>query len=327
MALRIINESQVREILTMADCIPLMREALQRLSAGTASMLLRSAMWLPDKRGLLGMMPAYDTEQQIMGIKVVSVFPGNYDTDYDSHQGGVLLFETGNGRPLAFVDGSAVTAVRTAAVSAVATDLLAGEEAGDLALLGSGTQARMHLEALQLVRRIRRIRVWSMPEEHARQFADAAEKEYGIRIEVMPTAREAVDGADIICTLTPAGDPILHSDWIADGVHINAVGSCTPAAREIDTELVVRSSMFVDHRESTFKEAGDFIIPRSEGAIDDSHILGEIGDVLSGTIEGRRRSGEITLFESLGLGIEDLAAVRFVYRRAQELGVGTVIDW
>ncbi len=327
MAITIINESQVRELLTMSECVELMKMALKDLSQGTAHMPLRSAMWLPDKKGLLGMMPAYNISENVMGIKVVSVFPGNFNTAFDSHQGGVMLFETNNGRPLALIGGSSITAIRTAAVSAVATDLLARKDARNLAILGSGTQARMHLEALKLIRDIHRVRVWSLPQKHANQFADKAQKELGINIEVMQSAQEAVQGADIICTLTPASDPILQGGWISNGAHINAVGSCTPTAREIDTQTVVMSRLFVDHRESTRNEAGDFIIPRNEGAITDDFIQGEIGEVLLGHTKGRQNEIEITLFESLGLGVEDLTAVRFIYDKALKMGIGSTVSW
>jgi len=327
MALTIINERQVIGLLSMPACIDIMKEALTSLSQGSANMPLRSAMWLPERKGLLGMMPAYNTDTGMMGIKVVSVFPGNYDTEFDSHQGGVMLFETTNGRPLALVDGSAITAIRTAAVSAVATDLLARKDAGDLAILGSGTQARHHLEALLQVRKIRRVRVWSLPLEHAQQFADSAGEKHHLDIEVMSTAEKAVDGADIICTLTPASKPILKGAWIAKGAHINAVGSCTPVAREIDTDTVVRSRLYVDHRESTLHEAGDFIIPRNEGAVGDDHILGEIGNLLLGEVDGRTGDDEITLFEALGLGVEDLSVVRYLYHKALENNIGTTVEW
>ncbi len=327
MALTVINEGQVIDLLSMPACIDLMKEALSSLSQGRANMPLRSAMWLPERKGLLGMMPAYNIDTGTMGIKVVSVFPDNYDTEFDSHQGGVMLFETTNGRPLALVDGSAITAIRTAAVSAVATDLLSRKDAGDLAILGSGTQAKQHLEALLQVRKIRRVRVWSLPLDHAQQFADSAGEKHNLDIEVMPTAQEAVDGADIICTLTPASKPILKGAWIAKGAHINAVGSCTPVAREIDTDTVVRSRLYVDHRESTLHEAGDFIIPRNEGAVGDDHILGEIGSLLLGEVEGRTGDDEITLFESLGLGVEDLSVVRYIYHKALENNIGTTVEW
>lgn len=326
MEVLIISQSQVQKLLPMKECINVMEEALKALARDNAHMPMRSAMWLPDKAGLLGMMPAFIGGSKVMGIKIVSVFPGNHGTEYDSHQGAVMLFETKHGKPLAIVDASSITAIRTAATSAVATDLLARKDAGDLAVLGSGIQARGHLEAIMLVRRIRRVRVWSLPLDDARQFAGHMSKRHGITVEPVETARAAVQGADIICTTTPASEPILFGDWIMDGAHINAVGSCAPQTRELDTDAVAKSRLFVDRREAALNEAGDFLIPKKEGAIGDDHILGEIGDILVGDLDGRKSESEITLFKSLGLAVEDLASAQYVYRRALERHIGTSVE-
>ena len=237
-----------------------------------------------------------------------------------------MLFEPVHGRLLAIVDATAITSIRTPSVTGVATRLLAQPEAGDLALLGSGTQARGHLKAMRLVRNIRRVRVWSRPIEHARRFAEEESRSQNIAIEVMPTAEEAVTGADLICTVTSALDPILKGEWITPGAHINAVGSSIPHARELDTAAVVRSKLFVDRRESALAESGDFLFPKNEGAIDETHIRGEIGDVLLGRSEGRTSPKEITLFKSLGLAVEDLAAASHVFRKAEKLDAGRWIE-
>ena len=326
MEILVISQSQVQELLPMKECLNVMEEVLKALARDNAHMPMRSAMWLPDKVGLLGMMPAFIGGSKVMGIKIVSVFPGNHGTEYDSHQGAVMLFETEHGKPLAIVDASAITAIRTAATSAVATDLLARKDAGDLAILGSGVQARGHLEAIMLVRRIRRVRVWSLPLDDARLFAGHMSKRHGIKVEPVETARAAVQGADIICTTTPAPEPVLFGDWIMDGAHINAVGSCAPQARELDTDAVAKSRLFVDRREATLNEAGDFLIPKKEGAIGDDHILGEIGDILVGDLDGRKSESEITLFKSLGLAVEDLASAHYVYRKALERHIGTSVE-
>lgn len=326
MKVLIINQSEVQKLLPMQECIELMVEALKTVARGDAILPLRSAMWLPDKVGLLGMMPAYMKNPEIMGLKVTSVFPGNQGTEYESHMGAVMLFETKHGQLLAIIDGSEITAIRTAATSGVATKLLAREDAGDLAILGSGTQAQRHLEAILLVRQIRRVRVWSLPLEHARQFAEREARRHGIIVEAMETAQTAVEGADIICTTTPSPDPILFGEMVSDGVHINAVGSCSPMTRELDTAAVVKSRLFVDKRESTLNEAGDFLIPRSEGIIGDEHIVGEIGDILSGRIEARKSEDEITLFKSLGLGVEDLASAAHIYQKALERSIGISVE-
>jgi alanine dehydrogenase len=310
-----VNHKEVEQWLPMGECMDVMAETLKMLSRGNAVNPLRHAMWLPDKSGLIGMMPAYLGDTEVMGLKAISVFPGNHTTDYDSHQGTVILFETVNGRLLALMDASKITAIRTAAVSGVATRLLAREDASDLAILGSGVQAETHLEAMRIARQITGVRVWSQQFDHAQKFADQASAGNGIPISAFETVKEAVDGADIICTVTSATEPILQGDWISPGTHINAVGSSVAFARELDTAAVVKSKLFVDRRESTLNEAGDFLFPKKEGAIDDGHIRGEIGDILLDRIGGRASSEEITLFKSLGLAAEDVAAAHYIYQK------------
>ena len=326
MEVQIINQAEVQKLLTMEACIDVMREALTTLAKGDAIQPLRSALRLPQKVGVLGMMPAYLGNPPVMGTKVISVFPGNIGTQYDSHQGAVMLFDTTHGQLLAIIDASEITAVRTPAASAVATEILAREDATDLALLGSGTQARGHLEAMLLVRPIHRVRVWSLPLDHSRQFAAHESQRHGITVEHMDTAQEAVEGADIICTTTSAREPVLIGKWIADGAHINAIGASNPFSRELDTEAVLRSRMFVDRLESAINEAGDFLFPKKEGAIKDDHIQGEIGDILLGKIPGRQSQQEITLFKALGLAVEDVAAAHHVYQLAIKKGVGTSVE-
>jgi ornithine cyclodeaminase/alanine dehydrogenase-like protein (mu-crystallin family) len=310
-----VNHKEVEQWLPMGECMDVMAETLKMLSRGNAVNPLRHAMWLPDKSGLIGMMPAYLGDTEVMGLKAISVFPGNHTTDYDSHQGTVILFETVNGRLLALMDASKITAIRTAAVSGVATRLLAREDASDLAILGSGVQAETHLEAMRIARQITGVRVWSQQFDHAQKFADQASAGNGIPISAFETVKEAVDGADIICTVTSATEPILQGDWISPGTHINAVGSSVAFARELDTAAVAKSKLFVDRRESTLNEAGDFLFPKKEGAIDDGHIRGEIGDILLDRIGGRASSEEITLFKSLGLAAEDVAAAHYIYQK------------
>lgn len=326
MQVLIINQSEVPQLLPMDECIDVMEKALKALAEGDAILPLRPVMWLPEKVGALGMMPSYLGVIQSFGLKVVSVFPGNHGTEYDSHQGAVLLFEAKNGRLLALMDSSSITAIRTAAVSGVATKLLARADAHDLAILGSGVQAQTHLEAMLRVRPVKRVRLWTRNAEHARAFAEREGQRHNITIEVMPSVETAVTGADLICTVTAAPEPILKGDWLAPGTHINAVGSSVPFTRELDTAAVVKSRMFVDRRESTINEAGDFLFPKKEGAITDDHIQGELGEMLLGKIQGRQSDDEITLFKSLGLAIEDLAAAYHVYRRATKHNLGLSVE-
>ncbi|MEO5616708.1 MAG: ornithine cyclodeaminase family protein [Candidatus Eisenbacteria bacterium] len=329
-----LNEHAVHELLDMRACIQLMHDALSTMARGDAVLPLRSMVRLPDGSGILGLMPGYLGEPRSFGLKVVTVMPGNHGTEYDSHQGVVMLFGIEHGEPLAILDASAITAIRTAAASAAATDVLAQADAGDLALIGSGTQARSHLHAMRAVRPLRRVRVWSRTYANAEQFAREqgavlAERSDSAApvIEVCSTVEDAVDGADLICTTTSAKEPVLLGRWLASGTHVNAVGACFAASRELDTEAVARSRFFTDCRESCLAEAGDFRLPRLEGAIPEAHLLGELGDVFLGRLAGRTGPEDITVYESLGIALEDLAAAHFLLRRARESGAGTWLEW
>lgn len=321
----IVNQKEVPQLLPMIECIEVMEASLKALAQGQAILPLRPILRIPGGN-LFALMPSYLGSIQAVGAKVISVFPGNHGTQYDAHQGVVLVFDTEHGCLRAIVDATSITAIRTPAVSAVATRLLAPPEAADLAIIGAGTQARGHLEAMLAVRPIRRVRVWSLPETQAQEFARSQSGRFGIQVEAVESAREAVEGAEIICTTTSAREPILRGEWLSPGTHINAVGSSIPQARELDTDAVVRSRLFVDRRESTLNEAGDFLFPKQEGAIGDDHIRGEIGEILVGAVQGRQSAEEITLFKSLGLAIEDLAAAQHVYLKAQEKGMGIWVE-
>ena len=316
-----VNEAGVKELLPMGECVALMREALATFARGDAVLPLRSLVRLPDGSGLLGLMPGYLGEPKSFGLKVVSVMPGNHGTPYDSHQGVVMLFGLEHGEPLAIVDATAITAIRTAAASGAATDALAKSDAGDLAIIGSGAQARTHLEAMRAVRKLRRVRVWSRSRPNAERFARETD------VEVSASPEEAVRGADLICTTTASKDPVLQGAWVAPGAHVNAVGACFPASRELDADLVKRSRFYTDCRESCVNESGDFLIARKEGAIGDAHLLGELGEVLIGKVAGRTSPQDITVYESLGIALEDLASAQFIHRRAIETGAGTWLEW
>ena len=316
-----VNEAGVKELLPMGECVALMREALATFARGDAVLPLRSLVRLPDGSGLLGLMPGYLGEPKSFGLKVVSVMPGNHGTAYDSHQGVVMLFGLEHGEPLAIVDATAITAIRTAAASGAATDALAKSDAGDLAIIGSGAQARTHLEAMRAVRKLRRVRVWSRSRPNAERFARETD------VEVSASPEEAVRGADLICTTTASKDPVLQGAWVAPGAHVNAVGACFPASRELDADLVKRSRFYTDCRESCVNESGDFLIARKEGAIGDAHLLGELGEVLIGKVAGRTSPQDITVYESLGIALEDLASAHFIHRRAIETGAGTWLEW
>jgi len=302
----------------MGECIDLMERTLVALANGEAILPLRSILWLDGKRGALGLMPGYLARENALGVKSVSFFHGNEGTELDTHQGAVLLYDGANGSLRAVVDATSITAIRTAAVSGAATRALAGPEAGDLALVGSGVQARTHLAAMKAVRTLRRVRVASKELERARRFAKRESERHGISIEAVASVREAVTGADIVCTATSAREPIVAGEWLSPGAHVNAVGSSVPFARELDTDAMKRSRLFVDRRESVLNEAGDFLIPKKEGAFGDEHIVAEIGDVFAGKAAGRGSADEITLFKSLGLAIEDVASADHIARKAEQ---------
>ena len=320
----VVSDRDVVALLPMADCIDAMTDALRTLAQGGALLPLRQIVRLPNGRDAFGLMPAVLDNPPALGAKIITVFPGNDRTPYDSHQGAVLLFETEYGRLIAILDASTITALRTAAVTAVATRLLARPDAHTLALLGAGVQAETHLESIGLVREIDEVRVWSRSGDRARRFAERFGAE-GRRVVACGTAREAVDDADIVCTLTSSREPVLFGGWLAPGTHVNAVGASLATSRELDSAAVVKSRLYVDRRESTLNEGGDFLVPKREGLIGDEHIVGEIGELLVDPprIGGRRSASEITLFKSLGLAIEDLAAARRVYDRAVATGAGT----
>ncbi len=322
----ILNQSEVATLLPMSTCIDLMRHTFASMARGDAIFPLRPVMLLPDRRGVLGMMPGYVASPESIAIKVIAVFPDNVETPYDSHQGAVMLFDSSNGRIIALMDASEVTAIRTAAASAVATDLLARKDARILSILGSGVQARTHLDAMRKVRSVSHVRVWSRTRERAEAFAAREGKNSQVAINVFATAEDAVRDADIICTTTAARDPVLFGEWIAPGAHVNAVGSSSPKMRELDASAVAKAKMYVDWRESALNEAGDFLIAKDEGAVDDGHILGEIGEILIGKIEGRASDDAITLFKSLGVAAQDVVAARHVYDRAQREGLGTAVE-
>ncbi len=328
-----LGSEEVERLLPMGECIALMEQALRDLALGAAVQPLRSVMRLDGRPGLLGVMPGQiqlpadaRPSGSVAGVKVVSIFPGNRERGDESHFGAVLLFETETGRPIAHLDAAAITAIRTAAVSAVATRLLAREDAGELALLGAGVQARSHLAALREVRELRRVRVWSRRPESAQRFAAEEGARHRLPVEAAPSAAAAVAGADLVCTVTASREPVLAGEWLSPGVHVNAVGSSVASARELDSAAVARSRLFVDRRESTINESGDFLFPLREGVIAEDHIQGEIGDLLLGRLAGRRSASEITLFKSLGLAVEDLAAAHHVYRQAVAQGRGIRLD-
>ncbi len=312
---RVIDEHDVRRLLPMDECIEAMAAALASLGRGEVHNPLRFVMRPPDEPSLMGLMPAHrGGEHPLWSLKTLTIFPGNSARGLDSHQGFVALYDGVTGEPTAIMNAGGITAVRTAAVSGVATRLLAREDAKTLAILGTGTQARSHLDAMQAVRSFDRVVAWSA----SGRSLDGAES--------VGSAEEAVREADVLCTVTALAEPIVRREWLKPGVHINAVGSSIPTTRELDTATMAAAALFVDRRESTLNEAGDFLFPQREGAIGPDHIRAELGELLLGTAPGRRSDEEITVFKSLGLAVEDLAAAEIVLARAIEEDAGTVVS-
>ena len=328
MKILVLSHDEVVDLLPMKECIAVMRDALIALATGKVHQPLRTIIWPPDAAGVMGLMPSYISgDRAAFGLKAICVFPGNPARGKDAHQGGVLLFSADTGELLAMMNASAITAIRTAAVSGVATDLLAREDACNLAIIGTGVQARSHLAAMSQVRAIKRCRIASRQIEHARKFAEEMRRDFSFPFEPVASVEEALAGANLIVTVTTAVEPIVRREWISPGAHLNVVGSSHSKAREVDTATMTASSLFVDRRESTINEAGDYLFPAREGAIGPDHIRAEVGEVLTGERPGRTSPDEITLFKSLGLAIEDLAAAEYLYRKARELNAGTSIEF
>lgn len=324
MKILVLNSTQIRELLPMRDCIDLMADALAALARGEVYQPLRTIVRPPQARGLLGLMPAYRSgEHGALGLKAICVFPENPKHGKDAHQGAVLLFSRDTGEPLALMNASEITAIRTAAVSAVATRFLAREDAQRLAIVGAGVQARTHLAAIALARTIKHVRVVARTFEHAVKLAQEEQSSYPFPIEPVHTNEEAVRDADVVVTATSSFEPVINKDWIAPGVHINAIGTHSPSSREIDSATMAAARIFVDRRESALNESGDYLLAAKEGMVTPENIVAEIGELLIGTKPGRTTLDEITLFKSLGLAIEDVACADYLYRKALSEDVGT----
>jgi ornithine cyclodeaminase/alanine dehydrogenase-like protein (mu-crystallin family) len=326
--LLVVGHDDVKRLLPMEECIELMATVLSDLARGEVWQPLRFVVRPPDEPSLMGLMPAHRSEPAASyGLKVVCIFPANAARGIDLHQGGVLLFDGETGELRALVDASAVTATRTAAVSGVATRVLAREDARELAMLGSGVQARAHLEAMAAVRAFERCRVWSRTQEHAAAFATEAHAYAPFPVVVVESAEDAVRGADVVVTATSAPEPIVRRDWLGPGTHVNAVGSSIPTARELDADTIAAAALFADARESMVNEGGDYLFAVREAGVGPEHIRAELGEVLIGSGEGRRADDELTVFKSLGLAAEDLAAAEHVYARARATGAGTTVPF
>jgi ornithine cyclodeaminase len=323
--LLIIGRAEVRRLLPMKRCIDLMEQAFRAASDGSAVQGLRGITPVPGGAGgLLGVMPGGLTAPPRFGVKVISILHGRAT---QSHQGGVVLFDATDFAPIAFIHAGELTAIRTAAATAVATRALARENATVLAILGTGEQAQTHLEALTLLRRWDEIRIWGRDPAKAIHLAGSAFPNDGCIVRAVKTVSEAVRGAGVVCTLTASPEPIFVESMIESGMHLNLVGASVAAAREADSAVVARASLFVDHAAMTRSAGGEFITALDEGAIGPDHIRGEIGAVLLGRVAGRQSVEDVTIFKSLGMPAEDLFAADFIHQEARRLGVGVAVPF
>ena len=310
--MRIIDREEVARRLTYDVCIPLVRQAMIAFSKGETRQHLRSILPLGPK-GVFGIMPGALGEGAMFGAKLISVYPGNFAKGIQSHQGVVVLFDGETGKPVCVAHAGEITAIRTAAASAVATDALARPEASRMAILGYGEQAGTHARAIAHVRRLTKITVWGRDAGKAAAFAGKIGVELGIPVEAASSVREAVADADIVTAVTNAREPILQGAWLSPGTHVNLVGSSGPGPVEADHDLVVRSRFIADSREGVLAQGAEFLKAKEAGLVGDDHVVGEIGQVLAGALEGRQSADQITVYKSLGHVVQDLAAAKALY--------------
>lgn len=332
--MRILDDAAVRKLFPMPEAIEVIRDAFRAFSAGRVRQPLRTILHGPNADAF-AVMPAYvplpgEPSRGAFGLKAIAVKPQNPASGLDPHPGLVLLLDPDTAVPAAIVDGTSLTAIRTAAASAVATAALARPNAGILAILGSGTQARAHFEALNVVCNLREVRVWSRTPDHAHAFVKtitlAMRKGSVPTVIQAATVTDAVAGADIICTTTASAEPLLVSDQVGEGAHVNAIGAVFPDRRELASDLVERARIFVDSRESALIEAGDLLLAMREGRLRAEDIAAEIGEVLLAQHPGRSYEHDVTIFESLGLAAQDVLSARYLYDRAMELGIGVTAE-
>lgn len=310
--IRFIDRDEVTRRLTYERCIPIVRDAMTALSRGDTKQLLRSYIPLSAGR-IFGVMPGALGAHEPFGAKLISVFRENAAKGGQSHQGVVILFDPDSGAPVCIVHGGEVTAIRTAAASAVATDALAVPDAHRLAIFGTGEQALTHLRAIAKVRKLTIAAIWGRSHEKSRAFATQHGSEFSFPVSAVESGEEAAANADIICTVTGASEPVLKGAWVRPGTHVNLVGSSYPGPTEVDNDLVVRSRFIADSREGILRQGAEFLRAKEAGLIGDDHIVGEIGEVLSGKIEGRRSRDEITVYKSIGHVVQDLASAWALY--------------
>ena len=322
----VISEAQVKGLLDLDELISALEQAHVQFSAGKVVMPVRLVVPLPEIGGRITSMPAFMSEGKALGIKIISYFRDNPKQDLPPILATISMYSAETGKLEVLMDGVYITAIRTACASAMATKALARPETPVLGVLGAGTQARTHIRALSRVRSIERVLIWSPSRVNAIYVREELEGELGIEIHPQESAEAVVREADILTAVTDAAEPILKAEWLKPGVHINAVGSHRPEAREMGSDTVKRATVVVDSLDAINTECGDILLAVKEGAITPDHVRGEIGEVLSGAKPGRTRDDEITMYKSVGIAAQDVAAASLVYRRALEQGVGTEVE-
>ena len=320
--MRLITRSQVEHLLPFADCVDVMRGAMIATSAHRVTLPIRQFMAVPDAPGKLAIMPGAMGDPACFGIKLVCKYDRPHGDPLGTHVGMVMLFDSAKGVPLAMIEGSSLTAIRTSAASALATDVLARKDASRLAIIGTGEQAARHVHAMRTVRDIAHVTVWGRDRARTAIFADTIAQATGLPVETAPSAAQAVAGADIVCTTTSAKEPVLTGCALEPGMHINLVGSAIPATAEVDSAAVRRSRFYVDYREAALAAAGELLRAIEAGVVTSEHVIGEIGEVLLGRAEGRKTADDITLYKSLGVASQDLAAAYAIWGKAERDDVG-----
>ncbi len=307
--MKIIDAKKSREQLTIKKSIELMKEALVKLENNEAGQPVRTIHSFPGGH-TFGFMPAW--LDNCFGAKVIDACHNNIGTKYPSHMGYVMVFDSKHGTPLGMADAGVITEMRTGAVSAVATEILSRQDSSKLAIIGCGAQGRTHLEAICNIRKIKEVMCFDISEEVAQKYAKEQGAKHKVKITVAGSVKEAVEDADIVCTLTPSKEAYLKAEWIKPGTHINAVGTFSPTTREVTSELFAKAKVYADSKESLRKESGEYLVPLSEGVIDENHVVGSIGEAFLGKVPARQSDEEITLFDALGLAIEDVICARYL---------------
>jgi alanine dehydrogenase len=320
---RLLTEQQVHSLLPMSDLIAAMESALAKFSAREVLQPMRTVLTVGPTKAYFGVMPAYVPAPAALGAKLVTVFGENHKRQLPSHLATILLLDPETGEMLAIMDGRYITEARTAAVSAVSTRFLAAPGASRLAIIGSGVQARSHLEAYQQVRQLAEVRIWSPNPRSRTQFVDDMSPSVSFPIIAADSAEAAVRGADLIVLVTSSPTPVIEDAWVSEGAHVVCVGACRPNQQEMPPQLVTRGRLFVDSGAAAVVEAGDVVMNIAAGLFDASHVRGELGELVLGRVQGRTSPDDITIFKSLGMAVEDVVAADLVFRRAVESGAGT----